>query len=239
MLLASCCEVMPSARARSWSTSMRMALARLVPVVVDVARVGVLAEHLREGLRQLARRAGIGAADAELQRPADRRPELQRAHARQHVVEVVGEGLLQARLHAGALLEALGDDHGLGEEVVGELGVERQVEADGALADVEAPVLDVGVGLQQLLDPGDDLLRRLERGALRQRQIDQQLGPVGGREELLLHEAHADEREHEQARGRRQHAPLVAQRQIEGAVEPAREARGRRARRGPRACRAG
>ena len=33
---------------------------------------------------------------------------------------------------------------------------------------------------------------------MRQREIDQQLGPVGAREELLLHELHADERGDEQ-----------------------------------------
>ena len=50
-------------------------LGRLVPVVVDVAGVGVAAEHLRERLRDLARLDRIGAADAELaaaSRPAVR-----------------------------------------------------------------------------------------------------------------------------------------------------------------------
>ena len=52
---------------------------------------------------------------------------------------------------------ALGDDHRLGEEVVGELRVERQVEAHRALADIEAPMVDVGIGLEQLLDALDGL----------------------------------------------------------------------------------
>ena len=47
---------------------------------------------------------------------------------------------------------ALGHDHSLGEEVVGQLRVERQIEANRALADIEAPALDVRIGLQQVLD---------------------------------------------------------------------------------------
>ena len=56
-----------------------------------------------------------------------------------------------------------------------------------------------GSALQQLLDPLDDLLRGLQRGALRQRQVDEQLRPVRLGEELLLHELHADQRQHEQS----------------------------------------
>ena len=43
--------------------------------------------------------------------------------------------------------DVLGDDHRLGEEVVGELDVERQVEADGTAADIGAPARDVRVTL--------------------------------------------------------------------------------------------
>jgi hypothetical protein len=152
-------------------------------------------------------------------------PELERADATEHVVEAGLQGLLEARLHAGALLEPLGDDHGLREEIVGKLRIEGQVKADRPLADVEAPVGDVGILFEQLLDAGHHLLRGIERGVLRQRQIDQQLGPVGGREELLLHEAHADERQQEECGGAGQHAALAAQRAVERAMEPARETR--------------
>ena len=53
------------------------------------------------------------------------------------------------------------------EEVVGELRIEGEIEANGALADVETPVLDVGVLFEQLLDPGHHLLCGVERGVLR------------------------------------------------------------------------
>ena len=42
-----------------------------------------------------------------------------------------------------ALVEALGDDHRFGEIVVGQLHIERQVEAERTLPDIEALVLDV------------------------------------------------------------------------------------------------
>ena len=103
-----------------------------------------------------------------------------------------------ALLHGGADFEALGDNNGLREEVVGELLVQRQVEANSAAADIERPVLDVGIGLQDLFEVVDDLARGIDRRALRQREIDEQLGPVRAGEELLLHELHADEGRNEQ-----------------------------------------
>ena len=45
-------------------------------------------------------------------------------------------------------VDVLGDDHRLGEERVGQLHVERQVEADRPLADIGAPALDVGIALE-------------------------------------------------------------------------------------------
>ena len=47
-------------------------LGRLVPVIVDVAGAGIAADDLGEAQRQLAGLGLVGAADPELQRPADR-----------------------------------------------------------------------------------------------------------------------------------------------------------------------
>ena len=119
-------------------------------------------------------------------------PSLERRDAAHDVVEAGRQRLLQPlddRLPDGM---ALGDDHRLGEEVVGELRVERQVEAHRALADIEAPMVDVGIGLEQRLDAVDGLLRRLDRSGARQRQVDHHFRPVGLREELLRHEAHGE-----------------------------------------------
>ena len=69
-----------------------------------------------------------------------------------------------------------------------ELLVERQVEARRAAADVGDEALDARV----LVEDGLELLRCVERGreraALRQAQVDQQLGPRRRRKELLRHE---------------------------------------------------
>ena len=150
-------------------------------------------------MREITHLGRIGSADAELERPADGRPELEGTDARQHLFEFrLPQGSKDPLLNTGACLEALGDHHGLREEIIGELLIERQVEADGTATDVERPTLDVRVGLQDLLEVVDHLLRRIDRGALRQRQIDQELGPIRAREELLLHELHAGERRDEQ-----------------------------------------
>ena len=66
--------------------------------------------------------AGIGSADAELQRPADRRPELERRDARhQRCRSRCANAVLEPRGDRVADLVALGHDHGLREVVVGEL----------------------------------------------------------------------------------------------------------------------
>ena len=57
-------------------------------------------------------------------------------------------------MYRGANFEPLGDNNRLCEEIVGELLVERQIEANGALADIERPVLNVRVGLQDLFGTG-------------------------------------------------------------------------------------
>ena len=128
-------------------------------------------------------------------------------------------------LHGRANLEPLRDNDALREEVVRELLVERQVEADGAAADIERPVLDVGVGLQDFLEVIDHLARCIDRGALREREVDKQLGTVGAREELLLHELHAGESGDEQRNGRADHPILQMQHAIEHGMERAGEAR--------------
>jgi hypothetical protein len=103
-------------------------LGRLVPVEVDVLCTRRLAEQGRETLRELPDLGGIRTADAELERPTDRRAELEGTYPRHHLLELrpsqCGDDAL---LHRGAELEALGDNDGLREEVVRELLVERQV----------------------------------------------------------------------------------------------------------------
>ena len=128
-------------------------------------------------------------------------------------------------MHGRANLESLRDYDALRKEVIRELLVERQVEADGAAADIEGPVFDVGVGLQYFLEIIDHFARCVDRRPLRERQVDKQLGTVGAREELLLHELHAGESGDEQRNGRADHPVLQMQHAIEHGVERAGEAR--------------
>ena len=128
-------------------------------------------------------------------------------------------------LHGRANLESFRDYDALRKEVVRELLVERQVEADGAAADIERPVFDIGVGLQNFLEIINHLARCVDRRPLRERQVDKQLGTVGAREELLLHELHAGESGDEQRNGRADHPVLQMQHSIEHGVERAGEAR--------------
>ena len=212
-------------------------LARLVPVVVDVARVGVPADHLREGLGQLARLSASGPLTRNFSGQPTGGPSssgLTRASTLSKFAQRLAPG---AACTLGALLEALGDDHGLGEEVVGELRIERQVEADRTLADIEAPVLDVGIGLEQLLDAVDDALRGL--AARRFAAASDRPAARAGRrrEELLLHEAHANEREQEQRGGCRQHRFPCGAAPDRGCGGTSARSRTRRACRAFRACR--
>ena len=102
-----------------------------------------------------------------------------------------GEQRLKPRLHPVAGFEVLRDDDNLRHEVVVELHVERQVEADGAAADIGGETGDVGVARERLLQPLRLRLGCRDRGVLRQGHRHQEFRPVRSREELLLHEAQA------------------------------------------------
>ena len=169
---------------------------------------------------------GLGPTHAVLQRPAHRRAELQRIDAADDVGEVARQRLFQLGLHALALLQSLCDDHGLGEEVVGQLHVERQVEAHRASPDIGAPVVDVGVALQQRIEASRNVAGGVDRRVLRQLQVDQQFGPVGGREELLRHEAHGDHGEGAHAERDEKRDPAPAHRQLEEPAEGAQDRAG-------------
>ena len=185
----------------------------------------MLADHLCQITGGFAGAGRVGTGDAILQRPTDGWPELQGCHADEHVLVARCKGGLEPLHDQVADVEAFGHHHGLSEKGVLQLCVEGQVEADRALTDVEAPVGDILLGGEHLLDLVDRLGRGGERGALRQRQIDQDLGPIGGREELLLDEAHAQHGEDEQRGRRGDHEPLPAKGRIEDFVEAARQAR--------------
>ena len=77
---------------------------RLHPVEVHVPRPRVGGEHLGELERDPAHLVLVRARDPVLQRPADRRAQLERRHARDDVGELLGERLLQLLLQPLARL---------------------------------------------------------------------------------------------------------------------------------------
>ena len=168
--------------------------------------LGVLPDHVAHLVGDVAHGLGVGADDAELHREADRRAEIEAVDAHPRLGQrAVGDRLLQPRLDPLARLDVLGDDDDLGKGFVRQLRVEAEPEARRALADIGGVGRDVLVVLEQLFGLLHRLLGDVERGAFRQAQLQEQFGPLGQREELLLDMAEADDRE--RRRRRRSPAP--------------------------------
>ena len=120
----------------------------------------------------------------------------------------------------------VGDDHRLREIVVRQLHVERQIKPNGTLPDVEAVAIDVRVAFEQRLEPFDFTFGRVDRRILRKVKIDDQLRPVGGREELLLDEPVAVQRGGKKSDCHGDHEPAGAHAEEEGdAKQPHNSAR--------------
>ena len=105
---------------------------RLDPVVVHLFDEGVRRQDLGHLEGDLAHLSGVRPAYPILQRPANRRSQFQGVDPPDDARELGRKRLLQPGLDALALFQALRHDHGLGEEVVRKLQVERQVEPDRA-----------------------------------------------------------------------------------------------------------
>ena len=146
--LASAWELSPSRRASSWSMRMRTCRAGSIQSKLTFLASGIGGDDLGELEGDLAHLRQIGTADAVLHRPADRRSELQRIDAADHARKLIGQDLFELDPEPFARRDVLGHDHGLGEEVVGQLHVERQIEADGAAPHIGAPARDIGIVLR-------------------------------------------------------------------------------------------
>ena len=118
-------------------------LGELVPVEVDVARVGIGLEDLADLLGDGADLLRVLAQHAEHHRVGDRRAVLQPLHAGAHRLEVFLEQRVERGHDPLARVEVLGHDDDLAEVRVGELGHRRQVEARRARADIRGVVRDV------------------------------------------------------------------------------------------------
>jgi hypothetical protein len=72
--------------------------------------------------------------------------------ARHDFGKILSQNLFELGMEPFARLDVLRHDHDLGEEVVRQLHIERQVEANGALSDIGAPAADVGIALKHLVE---------------------------------------------------------------------------------------
>ena len=91
---------------------------------------------------------------------------------------LLGEDLLELDFQSFASRHVFRHDHGLTEEIVRQLNIERQIEPDGALADIGTPARHVRVILKDVIAALRHCFGRVDRGILRQGQIDQELRPV-------------------------------------------------------------
>jgi hypothetical protein len=137
--------------------------------------------------------AEIFAGNAEEHRKTDRRPVLEAEHARPQPAPLaagVGKPLLEVALEILACGNVLCRDDELGEAVVEQLLVERQIEARAAIAEVARVIPDQSLDFR-LVEQRFDLCRLrfggFQRRAIGQPQVDQEFGPTRRREELLLH----------------------------------------------------
>ncbi len=128
----------------------------------------------------------------------------------------------EPRLQAFSGLDVVGDDDRLGKERVGQLHVQRQVEADRALTDVGAPAFDLGgelgVFAQDLFELIDQALGGMDRGVLRQAQVDDQFRAIRGREELPRHLCQRQDGGDEDGERQRDGEPARAHRQRQQAA---------------------
>ena len=195
-------------------------LAGFVPVKDGFADVGVGIEHGGQVNRVLAHQIDVRPADPVLQRLAHWRPQFQGMHKTADAHKVLAQAFVQPFDQGVAAFQAFADNHQLGVEGVLQLLIERQVETDRAFTDVRAPAHDIVIALERFFKTLGDLERLLDRGVLRQVQVHQNLGAVGGREKLVLHQAHAKYRQHKHQHCRANGRPAIThapqQRRVEG-----------------------
>ena len=142
----------------------------------------------------LAHLGDVGPADAILHGQPTGGPSSSGETRETDAWEFLGQDLFQLHVQALARRDVLCDDHRLAEEVVRQLHVERQVEADRAAPDIGAPARDIRIVLQRGVEALRDGLAGIDRRVLRQAEVDQQLRPVGRREELPRDQRQRQER---------------------------------------------
>ena len=161
-------ELTPSRRASSWSTFTRTCRAGSIQskwtcrVRASAARICANSSAMPADL------VLVGPHDPVLQRPADRRPQFERRDARHDLGKLLGQHLLQLLLQALARRSrSLATITNCAKNGFASWTSKRQDEADRAAPDVGAVVVDVGIVLQDRLEPLRLRLGRVDRRVLR------------------------------------------------------------------------
>ena len=149
-----------------------------------LACVGIAGDDIGKVQRTGTQHLGVGASQAVLQGPADRRAQLQRADPADRLGEFLDQEVRQPLLQAKPRLEVARHDNDLRMMVAWRQDGQRQVETDHIATDIRGVELRVAAGLDEFLDPLHRIFRGKDRTGPRQLEIDDQLVAVGRREEL-------------------------------------------------------
>ena len=190
------------------------------PVTVDLTHVGVAAHDIGDLPGDVAQLSGVRAHHTEFHGKARVRAK----HQLRHAHAGFGGKLL---LHLGAqpLFERIpgglvvGQHDDLGERRIGQFRVIGQEESRRALADIAGNDAAFGLGLDPVLDLAGGFAGGIDGRALGKLDFHQQFRTVGAGKKLLLHRAHADDRQPQQAKDNPCHQVLVADRCADQATQ--------------------
>ncbi len=224
---ASCAELTPSARARSWSMLQAHHLARLVPVQVDVGHVRVGAHHrapLRARCGAPRRRARRKRGTGSGSRPAGRSPGASRAPCRSVNSSSNSVSISQLRsasrvsmsvsaARTGRSWPAAAAGRAAGRSAASRCRRRRR--------SCRCPARLASICLAALAPRPR---WRCSERALGQLQVHHQLEPRRGREELLRHEAEQRDGDHEDEHREQDHRPALAHAPGDPAAQAAVEA---------------
>ncbi|KFB70740.1 MAG: hypothetical protein AW09_004149 [Candidatus Accumulibacter phosphatis] len=198
-------------------------LAHLVPVEVHFLEVRIGAHHAGHCRGELLQLTEVFAGNPKDDRKTHRRTVFEAQHARAQAAPFaagIGKAFFEASLEILARREVVGGDDQLREIVVEQLLVEWQVEARAAISEITREVLDRALHLRLGKDRFDLPARRFgcfQGSAVRQPQVDQQLGTTRCWKELFLHtQSQSCQccRESDQRGG--DHQPAMPQRPFDG-----------------------
>ncbi len=93
--------------------------------------------------------------------------------------KLIRQEFLQLGTNALARRNVLCNNHCLGEEVIGKLDIQRQVEADGAAPDIGAPARNIRIAFKSGIKALCRRLAGIDRCVLRKTKIDEKFRAIG------------------------------------------------------------